>query len=87
LASQSHAQLADIVLKNRARWVSTENWHPQQKGTTESDGSYILEFPFNQDPELIMDILKHGSEVEVLEPISLRKKVAEEIKKNLALYK
>ena len=71
----------------RARWVSTENWHPQQKGKTESDGSYILEFPFNQDPELIMDILKHGSEVEVLEPISLRKKVAEEIKKNLALYK
>jgi len=34
-----------------------------------------------------MDILKHGSEVEVLEPILLRKKVAEEIKKNLALYK
>jgi predicted DNA-binding transcriptional regulator YafY len=71
---------------HRARWVSTESWHPEQKGTVQADGSYVLEFPFNQDPELIMDILKHGSEVEVLEPASLRKKVAEEIKKNLALY-
>jgi predicted DNA-binding transcriptional regulator YafY len=70
----------------RARWVSTESWHPEQKGTTLADGSYVLEFPFNQDPELIMDILKHGSEVEVLEPKDLRKKVVQEIKKTLTLY-
>jgi hypothetical protein len=42
---------------NRARWVSTENWHPKQVGVTQTDGSYILEFPFNQDFELIMDIM------------------------------
>ena len=70
-----------------ARWVSTENWHPDQVGISQADGSYVLEFPFNQDPELIMDILKYGSDVEVLEPAALRKKVAEEIKKNLALYR
>ena len=70
-----------------ARWVSTENWHPDQVGISQADGSYVLEFPFNQDPELIMDILKYGSDVEVLEPAALRKKVADEIKKNLALYR
>jgi predicted DNA-binding transcriptional regulator YafY len=70
----------------RARWVSTENWHPEQVGHVLADGSFVLEFPFNQDPELVMDILKHGSEVEVLEPKSLRLRVADEVKKNLALY-
>jgi len=71
---------------NRARWVSTENWHPNQIGSTMIDGSYILEFPFNQDLELIMDILKYGSDVEVLEPKELRQKVTNEIKKSLRLY-
>jgi predicted DNA-binding transcriptional regulator YafY len=50
------------------------------------DGSYILEFPFNQDLELIMDIMKYGSDVEVLEPKELRQKVTNEIKKSLRLY-
>jgi predicted DNA-binding transcriptional regulator YafY len=45
-----------------------------------------LEFPFNQDPELMMDILKYGADVEVLGPKELRRKVAEELKKNIALY-
>jgi predicted DNA-binding transcriptional regulator YafY len=71
---------------NRARWVSTENWHPKQTAATQPDGSYILEFPFNQDPELIMDIMKYGADVEVLEPKELRKKIVQEIQKNLALY-
>ena len=71
----------------RARWVSGEQWHGQQNGKFDQDGYYILEFDYNQDPELIMDILKYGSDVEVLEPAALRKKVAEEIKKNLALYR
>ena len=71
---------------NRARWVSTENWHPNQVGSTAIDGSYVLEFPFNQDLELIMDIMKYGSDVEVLEPKELRQKVADELKKNVSLY-
>jgi predicted DNA-binding transcriptional regulator YafY len=71
---------------NRARWVSTENWHPKQVSTTEDDGSFILEFPFNQDPELLMDIMKYGSDVEVISPESLRNKVKNELKKASANY-
>lgn len=70
----------------RARWVSTEQWHGQQVGTFEKDGSYILEFDYNQDPELIMDILRYGSSVEVIAPISLKKKVSQELKKASKLY-
>jgi predicted DNA-binding transcriptional regulator YafY len=71
---------------NRARWVSSENWHPKQIARTQPDGSYILEFPFNQDPELIMDIMKYGADVEVLAPTELRKKVKQAFKEALNLY-
>jgi len=71
----------------RARWVSAEQWHGQQLGTFDKDGSYILEFDYNQDPELVMDILKHGSSVEVLAPTSLKKKVIKELEMALSNYK
>ena len=70
----------------RARWVSGETWHKHQVSRFDDDGNYILEFDYNQDPELIMDILKHGSEVEVISPPGLRKKIKEELSKALQIY-
>lgn len=70
----------------RARWVSGETWHGQQIGSFDKEGNYLLEFDYNQDPELVMEILKHGSNVEVLAPDALRKKVKNELKKSLAYY-
>ncbi|MEX0959313.1 MAG: WYL domain-containing protein [Burkholderiales bacterium] len=60
----------------RARWVANEQWHPQQRASFDAAGRYLLEVPYSQDPELLMDILKYGPEVEVLEPESLRERVA-----------
>ena len=62
----------------RARWVATETWHPQQKGWFDEGGSYLLEFPYSDDRELIMDILKHGPAVEVISPAALRKRIKEQ---------
>lgn len=70
----------------KARWVSSETWHGQQVGSFDKEGNYLLEFDYNQDPELVMDILKYGSGVEVLSPPTLRKKIIEELQKTLALY-
>ena len=64
---------------SRARWVASEAWHSQQVGRIEADGSYVLEVPYSQEPELVMDILKYGSDVEVLSPPSLRQRVADEL--------
>ncbi len=63
----------------RARWVAAEDWHPQQRSSFDEAGRYILEVPYSQDPELMMDILKHGSEVEVLSPPELRQQVAQQL--------
>lgn len=71
----------------RARWVASEQWHGQQVGSFDKDGSYILEFDYNQDPELVMDILKHGSSVQVISPISLKNRVERELEEALSFYK
>ena len=64
----------------RALWVALESWHPQQKSRVEKDGSYVLEFPYSDDRELVGDILRHGTEVEVVGPASLRRRVLEELR-------
>ena len=70
----------------KARWVSSETWHGQQVGAFDKEGNYLLEFDYNQDPELVMDILKYGSGVEVIAPASLRKRVKDELTKALRNY-
>jgi len=70
-----------------ARWVSGEHWHGQQVGKFDDVGYYNLEFDFDQDPELIMDILKHGSGVEVISPASLKNKVKAELEKAFKAYR
>ncbi|MDH5354199.1 MAG: YafY family transcriptional regulator [Gammaproteobacteria bacterium] len=69
-----------------ARWVSRERWHPEQKGEYDEAGYYILTIPYSQDTELIMDVLKHGSEVEVLQPAGLRESLIERISAMQRLY-
>ena len=71
----------------RARWVALEQWHPDQRGHRERDGSYLLEIPYSDDRELIMDILRQGAEVEVLGPESLRRRVREQLEAALARYR
>ncbi len=66
----------------RSRWVADEVWHPEQKGRFE-DGQYVLEVPYSDSRELVMDILKHGPEVEVLAPESLRTEIVNLLTKAL----
>jgi len=70
----------------RARWVAGETWHGQQVASYDKEGYYILEFDYNQDPELVMEILKHGSSVQVLAPATLKKRVLDELTKTLKNY-
>ena len=70
----------------RARWVADESWHPKQKSCVLKDGTYELKVPYSDDRELIMDILKHGTGVLVIEPKSLRDKVVQLLHATLATY-
>ena len=70
-----------------ARWVVDEQWHPQQEGKVQTDGSYRLQVPYNDDRELIMDILRYGPEVRVIRPKRLKDKVEARLRAALAQYK
>jgi predicted DNA-binding transcriptional regulator YafY len=70
----------------RARWVADEQWHPQQQGRILDDGSYELSIPYSDPRELAMDVLKHGAEVEVLAPQTLRDEVASQLRRGAELY-
>ncbi len=59
----------------RSRWVADEVWHPEQEGSWHGD-AYLLRLPYADPRELVFDILRHGPEVEVLEPPDLRSQVA-----------
>jgi proteasome accessory factor C len=71
----------------RARWVADEHWHPQQQSRMLADGSYELRVPYSDSRELVMDILKHTGEVEVISPDALRDAVAERLKSALEHYR
>lgn len=64
----------------RARWIATEQWHPEQKGEWQTDGCYLLRIPYADHRELIMDILKHGEHCEVLGPPGLRVQVMDQVR-------
>ncbi|HEX7060483.1 MAG TPA: WYL domain-containing protein [Woeseiaceae bacterium] len=71
---------------HRARWVADERWHPEQVGQYLTDGRYELRLPYRDDRELVMDILRHGGEVEVVGPPPLRKAVEKALRDALRTY-
>ena len=80
----------EAVLKfnqKQARWVSGERWHSKQVGEFDESGNYILKIPYNNDNELIMDILKYGPDVEVISPNALRKRVVARLEAMADIYK
>ncbi|MBI4632539.1 MAG: WYL domain-containing protein [Deltaproteobacteria bacterium] len=73
-----------VVLKFspvRSRWIRGQVWHPDQIAEELPDGSLQLTLPVSHDAEIMMEILKHGSHVQVLEPQRLREKVRDEAEK------
>ncbi len=70
----------------RARWVSRELWHPKQRVNYDQEGRLLLELPFTDARELIMDILRHGHHVEVLKPDALRGAIKSELALLLEQY-
>jgi len=69
-----------------ARWVSAQNWHPKQRSRVDKDGSYVLEVPYAEDRELVMEILKYGADVEVVGPTALRTRVREALTQAAGRY-
>ncbi len=70
-----------------SKWVGDEQWHPKQQTTFLKDGSLEMKIPYNDPTELMMDILKHGPDVEVIQPAALRSAVAKRLCEAAQRYK
>jgi predicted DNA-binding transcriptional regulator YafY len=72
----------NVVLRfspERSRWIKGEMWHEAQTEVVQDDGSLVRTIPVSHEQEIMMEILKHGSHVEVLEPGWLREKIINEM--------
>jgi len=76
-----------VFTKERARWVADESWHPEQQSKWLGDGRFELRIPYSDARELVMDVLRHGSEVEVLGPAELRDEVIRCLENATAVYR
>jgi predicted DNA-binding transcriptional regulator YafY len=77
----ARAQWATLVFSaEAARWVSREEWHPRQKSRHLPDGRFELKVPYANETELVMDVLRHGGEVAVVAPDSLREAVQAQLR-------
>ncbi len=70
-----------------ARWVADEWWHPHQTLKPPPDGWLEVTFPIGRREELVLDVLRWGPEVEVLEPSDLRREVGERLARAAAVYR
>ena len=69
-----------------APWISREQWHPEQRGRWLADGVWQLELPYVDQTELVMDVLRHGEQVQVVEPAALRDAVRRRLALALSAY-
>lgn len=70
----------------RSRWVQFEEWHQDQHKTVNADGSVVMEIPYSDEREILGDILKYGSDVEVVSPSTLRASVLMIVEKMKTRY-
>ena len=79
------AQQASLVFSaEAAQWVSKEEWHPAQQSEWLADGRWRLVVPYVDATELLMDLLRHAGQVEVLEPPALREAYARRLREAVA---
>ncbi len=71
----------------KSKWIRTQIWHRDQRTTLHPDGSLEISFPVSDFSEIKREILKHGSDVEVLKPKMLRQWIVSEAGKILEIYR
>ncbi len=75
-----------VFTPQSAIWVAPEQWHPDQKSRTLPDGALELKLPYTHDAELLMDIQRHGADVRVVSPVTLRDKLLVGLKQAVGQY-
>lgn len=69
-----------LFTAKQAPWVRSETWHKDQVGESTDDGGFLLTVPYSDPRELVLEILRYGPDVRVLEPTELQQVVAQRLR-------
>ena len=75
-----------LFTADAAQWVAKEEWHPQQEVTSLDDGRLQMKLPFVDPTELLMDVMRFGPDVELVEPQDLRHALIDRLHKATRQY-
>lgn len=70
-----------------ARYIKEEEWFVTPKMSDEKDGSLLFEVTLNHDREFLMWVNSYGPEAEILEPVSYREQMREQLNRWQELYR
>jgi predicted DNA-binding transcriptional regulator YafY len=70
----------------KTKWIKDQVWHRDQKRRFLPDGSMELTFPVADFSEIQMEVLRHGAQVEVIKPKSLRDLIKTEAESITQIY-
>ena len=70
----------------QARWIRERKWHPSARIQDRKDGGCVLKMEVAGLGEVRRWVMQFGSEAEVLQPASLRREVAAELRASLRFY-
>jgi predicted DNA-binding transcriptional regulator YafY len=73
--------------KDVSTWIAEQIWHPAQTTFLKKDGRLCLTLPVSDFREIKREILKYGSQVEVVLPKALRAEIKQEIEKMKIIYR
>ncbi|MBR4176620.1 MAG: WYL domain-containing protein [Bacteroidales bacterium] len=89
VTTDPNSKVEQIVLRIDARrypYVETKPFSEKQKIVNKNDNTVTITFPMHVNVELVSEILSFGSDIEVLEPLALRQKIAQQIELACNLY-
>lgn len=69
-----------------APWTVFEHWHSKQQIKRLDDNHILLTIPYNDDRELIADVMRLGQAAQILAPITLRDKFKQQLESILTHY-
>jgi proteasome accessory factor C len=80
-------QQAEIQINTElAPWTVYEHWHSKQQIKRLNDNHILLTIPYNDDRELIADVMRLGVAAQILKPSNLRNKFKQQLESILTHY-
>lgn len=67
------------VVPDQVKYFRTLPLHGSQRETVQEDGSSVFSYHIAPTLDFVQEILSHGADVEVLEPIELRESIADNV--------